>query len=536
MAEARDKGWNYLLTHSVLDSAYRYPDQPAFRGGNQQYTYAQLAERMQQLALLLQEMGVRKGDRVGIYLNRCLETALAIYGIMQAGAVYVPLDPNAPLERIRGILRSCRVKHLISQPVQKRRLQQLVDGEALPLESIIGLKTDLPVKTISWDEVWEMPTDRSPAGRVCEKDLAYIMYTSGSTGSPKGIMHTHASGLAYARLSAQTYQLTGQDRIGNHAPIYFDISTLGYFTAPLVGATTVIIPDAYTKMPASLSQLIEKEKLSIWYSVPLALIQLLQRGILEERDLSALRWILFGGEVFPPAHLAALMEKWPQARFSNVYGPAEVNQCTYYHLEEPPLSGQPAPLGTVWENTQMLILDDQDREVGPGNIGELLIRSATAMQGYWGQPDLTEKAFYCMEVAPGFSEKYYRTGDLVRQDEAGLLHFMGRKDQQIKTRGYRVELEAVEHQLRSLGTVKEAAVFPYRNGSEETLIIGSVILNGSNGTTEKDLIAALGDKLPWYALPQSIFELSDFPRTGSDKVDRPALKTQLLEKIKQVHG
>lgn len=525
----------FLLTDPVLYSAERRPDHPAFSCGNRSLTYADLVVKMNQVAGLLLAKGVKKGDRIGIYLNRSLETVIAIYGILRAGGVYVPLDPNAPVLRTLFQLEDCDIQVMISHAGLRRNLVKLLE-HVHPLTCLIGPEGDWPVESLSWKAVYALPADTPAAPRIMAQDLAYIMYTSGSTGKPKGMMHTHYSGLSYAQLTAKTYGLHEDDRFGNHSPIHFDISTLGYFTAPLVGASTVIVSDAYIKMTASLSQLIEKEQLTVWYSVPLALIQLLHRGVLEERDMSALRWVLFAGEVFPTKYLRELMRIWPQARFSNIYGPAEVNQCTFYNLDQPPVTDDPIPLGVTWENTQMLIVDDQDCEVPAGQTGELLIRSATMMQGYWKRPDLTEKGFFHREVVPGFRETYYRTGDLVNIDDNGLLHFLGRKDQQVKTRGYRVELEAVEQQLAGLQTVREAAVFPYRNSAEEVVIIGAVTLLEVGGTTEKEMIAALNEQMPWYAVPQSIFELSDFPRTGTEKIDRPALSVLLSEKIKAIHG
>jgi amino acid adenylation domain-containing protein len=451
------------------------------------------------------------------------------------GAVYVPLDPNAPATRTRHLLQDCQIKCLISHTSQARSLAEVV-AQPGALKAVIGLDMDWPVSTIAWKSVWEMPANRTFPGRTTAQDLAYIMYTSGSTGLPKGIMHTHYSGLSYARLSADTYQLQSTDRIGNHAPIFFDISTLGYFTAPLVGATTVIVPDAYTKMPASLSQLIEAEQLTVWYSVPLALIQLLQRGVLESRDLTSLRWILYGGEVFPPKYLRSLMQHWPHARFCNVYGPAEVNQCTYYHLEAPPTGDDPIPLGQIWENTKMLLLNGEDQEVTGDAAGELLIRSATMMQGYWNRPDLTEKAFFRHLTPSGLPEVYYRTGDLIRMDELGRLQFMGRKDQQIKTRGYRVELDGVEGLLAAQAGVREAAVFPHQSADGEVVIMAAVILQPSQSITEKELMVILKGELPWYALPQSIFFVENFPRTGSGKTDRPALRQELHQQIELIYG
>ena len=290
------------------------------------------------------------------------------------------------------------------------------------------------------------------------------MYTSGSTGTPKGLMHTHHSGRAYAVLSAAEYGVEPSDRLGNHSPLHFDMSTFEMLTGPLCGATTVLIPEAATMFPRSLAELIERERLTFWYSVPLALIQLLQRGGVEERDCSSLRWVLFGGEPFPPKHLARLMELWPHARFSNSYGPAEVNQCTAYHVPKGPLPlDEPLPIGPVWRGAQGLVVDADDGIVEPGRPGELLIRAPTMMAGYWGRPDLDEHAFFRRSARSGLEELFYRTGDLVREGEGGNLQFLGRKDRQIKVRGHRVELDEIEALLTAQDGVAEAAAVDLRD-------------------------------------------------------------------------
>lgn len=482
---------------------------------------------MKQLAATLHQLGVRKGDRVGIYLNRCLETAIAMYGIMHAGAVYVPLDPKAPIHRIRFLLEDCGIQIMISQRAQKKNITKILE-EKHPLQTIIGLTEELPVNCIPWEEVYRQNTRFEVPFKVNQDDLAYIMYTSGSTGLPKGIMHTHFSGLSYARLSADLYELNEKDRIGNHAPIHFDISTLGYFTAPLVGATTLIVPDAYTIMPASLSQLMAKERLTVWYSVPLAMIQLLQKGILEERDLSALRLVLYGGEPFPPKHLRALMKFWANAQFCNVYGPAEVNQCTNYQITAPPINNEPIPIGKVWGETKYLIIDENDNEIEQGQQGELLISSSTRMKGYWKNETLTQKSLFTHTNEEGKQDIYYRTGDLFHLDGHNRLQFHGRKDHQAKIRGYRVELDAVEALLASHSTVLEAAVFTIQSTDESKHIEAAVILNQSRPFKENELIAFLKQQLPYYAIPEKIYKLDDFPRTSSGKIKRSEVKKKCL--------
>lgn len=358
------------------------------------------------------------------------------------------------------------------------------------------------------------------------------MFTSGSTGQPKGIMHTHYSGLSYARLSVDTYQIAGTDVIGSHSPLHFDMSTLGYFSGPLAAATTILIPEAYTRLPASLSQLMETERITIWYSVPYALIQLHLRGVLESRDLSSLRWILFGGEPFSPGHLSELMQTWSHARFSNVYGPAEVNQCTYYHL--PPIDQQqfsdsaPISIGSTWPNTNGLVVDENDQPVAIGKTGELLIRSPTMMRGYWGRDDLNAAAFYRHTGRSNIEQVFYRTGDLVTLQPDDHYVFIGRKDRQVKIRGYRVELDSVEQALSSHPDVEEVGAFTIRDAADVLHVRAALTLNPESLAAEprtdtSQLIAFVAERLPWYAVPGEIRIETVLPRTTSGKIDRRQL-------------
>lgn len=511
----------YNFPQIIENSAKRFPKRDAFRCGNDSINYEDLNQKTSQLAQFFIENGIKKGDRVGIYLNRCLDTALAIYGVMKAGAIYVPIDTTAPIERVHFVIKDCGIQFLISNKTQKRKLQQIINGE-VQLKNIVGLSADWEVPTTSWETIFSKNKTFTPI-RILESDPAYIIYTSGSTGIPKGILHTHHSGLAYAKLTADLYQLNEHDRIANHAPLHFDISTLGFFTSPLVGATTVIIPEAYTRLPASLAMLMEKEKLTVWYSVPLALVQVLQQGVIEQKDFSTLRWILYGGEPFPLKYLKAWMNILPQATFSNVYGPAEVNQCTYYNFQKLSAEEESVPLGQVWGNSDFLILDENENSTTEGEIGELLIRSATRMAGYWNQPELTERSYFKRKTETGIDEIFYRTGDLVSLRKDGNLMFQGRKDRQIKIRGYRVELDEIEALLLQHEMIKEAATFVIQK-EEEKIINAAVILNEKNQPVALDFRTYLGKHLPKYAVPKEIYLLEDFPRTSTGKINRQTLK------------
>ncbi|MCC9076777.1 amino acid adenylation domain-containing protein [Litorilinea aerophila] len=516
----------YLLTDGVRDAAQVAPEREAVRCNGQSLSYGELWQRALALAWTLRDQGVARGDRVGIYFNKSLESAVALYGIMLAGAAYVPLDPFAPLERLRYVIQDCGIQVLVTGEGKRPDLARL--AAALPeLHCCVGVAPgdDLPTAAIPWDQVVGGPERGLPVPNLVEQDLAYILYTSGSTGNPKGIMHTHRSGLSFAEWAAHTYELRAEDRVSNHAPLHFDLSTFDFFATAIAGGTVVIIPEVVTKFPASLAKLMEQERLSVWYSVPFALIQLLLRGGLAARDLSSLRWVLFAGEPFPTKHLRDLMAQLPGARFSNLYGPTETNVCTYYHV--PPLpadSDEPIPIGRPCANVEDLVLDGDDRPVAPGEVGELLIRSPLVMQGYWGRPDLTARGFYHRTIAGQMEAIYYRTGDLVMLQPDGNYKYLGRKDRQIKTRGYRVELDEIEVALLAHPAVHEAAVYPVPDGQGSNLIKAAVVPTPGESLTVSMLMEHLSSRLPAYAVPAAIDILEEFPRTSTGKINRRELQ------------
>jgi amino acid adenylation domain-containing protein len=513
-----------LLTSLIDDAADREPDREAVVFLDGKLTYRELRDRSNRLANLLVANGVRKGDRVGIYMDKRLETAVAMYGIMKSGAAYVPVDPAAPPERFAALVNDCGMRHLVSAPDKRRRLRN--SAGATGIECVIGTGEDggLPYRCLPWDAVDEAGGE-APDVTKTDDDLAYIIYTSGSTGKPKGIMHTHHSGLSFARWAAAEYGLRPEDRLSNHAPLHFDLSIFDYFAGAAAGATTVIVPEEYTKLPASYSQLLADQRVTVLFTVPFALIQLLLRGMLDERDLGRLRWIIFGGEPFPTKHLRALMRKLDHVRFDNMYGPAEVNGCTHFTADDPDIIGDSVPIGPISSIARALVVDSQDGMVPAGEIGELLVCTPTMMRGYWARPDLDEQAFFSDPASGGV---YYRTGDLVTASADGVFEFVGRKDRQIKVRGYRVELDEVESALASHDRVEEAAAFAVPDGEGSQAIVGAVTLKQSAAVTLAELIAHAKASLPWYAVPGELTIRERFPRTTTGKIDRRNLRDEAM--------
>lgn len=512
-----------LLFHALDHFASDTPQHCAFSCRDQTLSYAQLASRSNQLANALRDHGVRRGDRVGIFSQQSLHLPVAVFAAMKAGAAYVPIDPMTPAARLQQVIADTGLRVLVSEDAKLKELQK-IDFEGLPLTALVGSGQDYlsALTCYSWRDINGYETSR-PDVELNERDLAYIMMTSGSTGTPKGIMHTHYSGLSYAKLAAATYGVTASDKIGSFSPLHFDISTFAYFAGTLRGATSVLIPEEALLFPASLLQLVQAEGLTIWYSAPFVLVQIARQDLLDDYQLSQLRWLKFAGEVLHPKYLRQLMRRLPATRFSNAYGPAETNVCTYQHFDEPPQSDDPLPIGKAWQHTEALVVDGQDQPVACGQQGELLISSPTMMTGYWNRPELNARIFFTRAEPDGSKRVFYRTGDLVTAASDGTLVFIRRKDQQVKVRGYRVELEEIEAALVSHPGVEEAVAFVTRDAAENNSIKAVVTSRDNDAELIKTLRRHAAGMLPRYAVPSAIELVHSLPRTSSGKVDRLAV-------------
>ncbi len=524
-----------MLIDTAMDTAAeRFPQAPALKFAKAILSYEGLAEQSDRLGATLLAQGVRHGDRIGLYFNKSIESVISLYGVLKAGAIYVPLDPAAPPARTWAIIEQCGIDVVITHPPKARDLEvALQSGDGCRrLQCVIGADDSPSFASvmISWADVHRAgPLLRS---KVDPDDLAYILFTSGSTGIPKGIMHSHKSGLAYANLAADVYEVRHGDRLSNHPPLHFDMSIFDYVSGLIRGACTIIIPEPYTKLPASLSKLIQDERLTHWYSVPFALTQLLQGGVLDQRDLSTLRWVIFAGEPFVAKHLHALMASLPTARFSNSYGPTETNQCTYHHIEMGDITDdRPPPIGQVWNGAEALVVDGDDREVKCGESGELLVSSPTMMAGYWRRPELDSKAFYVRRKTADVTELFYRTGDVVVDEGGGVFRFLGRQDRQIKLRGFRIELDEVEAATACHPAVDEVAAILIQGDDGHDLITAVLTLNaGFDSGISEEVKADAARRLPPYAVPEHVVVAPTLPRTATDKIDRRALRHLVRER------
>jgi amino acid adenylation domain-containing protein len=506
-----------ILSELILAGAIKTPEKIAFKSLDGQITYCELEERSNRLANWLVGNQVKKGDRIGILIEKNIYTAYAIYGILKAGGVLVALDPNQPSENLTAIIADCDIQIIISVPSHQRLVNQISHQEL----RVIGTE-----QGITWEELFEVAEVSSLDFDIQPSDFAYILYTSGSTGQPKGIVHTHASGLAYARQSTELYEVSGDDVIGNVASLHFDQSTFGYFSAIYAGCTTYVFSTSELVMLGSFCEAVRSNGISILYSVPSLFISLIQGGF--DLNFPSVRWIKYGGESFPAAKLNVLKSKTPKAYLSNVYGPAEVNQCTYFTITKPVDLEKEVPIGQVWENTNYLILDTDGQTVIKGEQGELLIHSTTMMSGYWNNDDLNKRSFY-KTLESGIEVTYYRTGDFVYLNENDELVFVGRIDRQVKISGYRIDLGAIEQVLLKCSEVIDVAVFTSKAGDMKELFAAVVPKNGklNSDVLRKKLLKLL----PRISVPKYIFEVQSLPQSSNGKVHYQKLEKQFSTDI-----
>lgn len=511
------------LIHDYLAAAARNsPDAVAVVDRGLHITYEELADSSDKLASRLIELGVSVGDRVGLYLPKSIDAVIGIYGIMKAGAAYVPIDSSFKNERAAYIAEDCGLKVLISTGSKQVAWPAFVEAG---VQSFVDMddSSDCALAGASvFSRDWMDSSVPTPGPRLISSDLAYILYTSGSTGDPKGVMLTHQNCLAFVNWAVAEYEIESIDRLSSHAPFHFDLSTLDLYGAAVAGATLYLVPKSVSLLAVEVKKFIESNKISVWYSVPSILTMLVEMGGLEKGDLPSLRVLLFAGEVFPTKYLSRLMTLLPHAQFANLYGPTETNVCTAYTVQAvPPEDSDPVSIGKAITNVETFVLDSSDGLVAPGTVGELVVRGPTVMSGYWGDAHLTAAKLIPSPLPRHLGDMVYRTGDLVVEQDNGTYKFIGRRDNQIKSRGYRIELGDVESALSSHPQVLEAVAIavPDEKISNRIIAFASTIEN----VGESDLKRYCNDRLPRYMVPERIDVREQLPKTSTGKIDRKAL-------------
>ena len=516
-----------MALHAFLDrSASLRPDHAAVEDPErgEAITYGHLAALSDRLRDRLHCCGVRTGDRVGIYLQKSIDTVAAIFGILKAGACYVPVDPGAPTSRNAYIFNDCTVKVAIVE-------DRFVDGlhkasnalGSVPHFLVVeraGAGVPLARALERADE--HVPAQSTETAQPLPEDLAYILYTSGSTGQPKGVMLSHENGKSYVDWCSEVFEPTGDDRFSSHAPFHFDLSILDLFVSMKHGATLVLIGEEIGKQPVRLAPLIADRRISIWYSAPSILSVLAQYGNLEQYDYSALRMVLFAGEIFPIKHLRRLKSLLPSPRYFNLYGPTETNVCTYYEIPNDIAEERtkPYPIGKVCSHLRTKVVDERGQDVAPGREGELVVSGPGVMRGYWNLLENTRRAFLDEQAAV----RWYKTGDSVIEGADGNYVYVCRRDRMVKRRGYRVELGEIEAGLYKHPEVREAAVVALSDAEAGIRIRAFLSYSGAKRPSLIEMKRFCAENLPIYMVPDMFTCLETLPKTSTAKIDYQKLK------------
>jgi amino acid adenylation domain-containing protein len=496
------------LADYLENSARRYPDRVAVVDGTgATLTYAELNGLADRVAATLIDHGVVPGDRVGVVTPKRVRTVASLFGIMKARAAYVPVDYTAPATRNATILSDCQVKGVILHHLADGIAGTWPSGTAPDVVIAIGdrehTSTIGGAPLVAWSDV-ERATPRDTSRDRSIDDLAYILYTSGSTGIPKGVMLTHRNATSFVDWCSSVFEPTPEDRFGSHAPFHFDLSVLDIYVSLKHGAGLYLVDENVGESPKALADFISAHRLSIWYSTPSILTLLAQFGDLASRDFSALRTMLFAGEVFPIKHLRHLTRLWPGRAYYNLYGPTETNVCTYFKIPEhiPDDRNDPYPIGHLCAHCDGLLLDQDGVEVPRGEEGLLYIAGPSVFPGYWNRP--VENAACFLER---HGRRWYNTGDVVREDERDGYIYLGRRDRMVKRHGYRIELGEIERALYQHESIAEAAVVSVSD-TAGVKIIAYLSARGPERPTVIDMKAYCARSLPAYMSPD-VFRFVD---------------------------
>jgi amino acid adenylation domain-containing protein len=483
------------------------------------FTFGQVEEAAKRCATsILTRMDVTN-ELLAVFLPKSAEAVFADLGIVYSGNIYTNLDINSPEQRIRNILGNLKPALVLASRGNGEKLRSLdiPEERILYIEDAISSEVDFDCNVL-WRRL----------GRIIDTDPLCVINTSGSTGTPKGVTLSHRGTIDFMDWTFKTLGLDGSERIGSLSPFYFDIYTLELMTMIAKGATLVIIPDGLATFPAKLMEFLAARMINFLFWVPSIMVNISSQGLLDKFPLPEIKKVLFAGEVFPTKHLNRWRHALPQAKFVNLYGPIEIHvDCTYFVLDRELGDDEVLPIGFPCRNTEVLILNEENKRCEVGEQGELCIRGSSLAMGYWNDLGKTAAAFVQNPLNTRYPELIYRTGDIGYCNERGEICFVGRKDFQIKHMGYRIELSEIEHRALCVEGIANACVL-YNAGRKE---ISLFFESKGEQVTPAAIRKELSSIFPKYMLPTAFYPLEELPRNPNGKIDRNGLLRTLRGEV-----
>jgi len=522
-----------LLQDTVRQQAERQPEAIAVVSGQQRMLYRELEEASNRVARLLRlACGCQRGDRVALLLPKSLPALVGMLGVLKADCMYVPMDISSPAARLGKIIDICEPKVILADAANASLLSAIQDGCKTLISSRIGWLTPgaIPETNLEsafcWDDLPSVSAFVPDSSNKAE-DTAHILFTSGSTGIPKGVVITHSSVIHFLKWATKYFEMAPSDHISCHPPLHFDLSTFDVYGTFFVGAQLHLVPTHISFLPHKLADFIRRSGLTQWFSVPSALKYMVQFDVVRFNDFPALKRLLWCGEALPTPTLIHLMRRLPQVKFTNLYGPTESTIASSYYTVPccPDDERSAIPIGRACEGEDLILLDGSLQNVQVGEVGDLYIKGVGLSPGYWREPEKTESVF----IQHSKHGRIYKTGDLARIGNDKLIYLLGRSDSQIKSRGYRIELGEIETALNALGILRECAVIATpMDGFEGTTICCAYVPAKGIDICHSDLRQQLTRVLPPYMIPSQWMALDSFPLNVNGKCDRSRLRAQFL--------
>lgn len=503
------------ITEWLDRTAGRFPNKTALVDESGTLSFWEYRRKALAIASRLISEGVGLREPVVVYMKKSAKVLVSFLGIAYSGNFYSPIDVEMPASRVEKILEILQPQLVITTGDLKEQLRELgYSGEYILYENIQPSKAD--------EQIVQPVTDR-----ILDTDLLYVLFTSGSTGIPKGVGIQHRAVIDYIDWVTEEFSVAEKDAFGSQAPFYFDNSILDIYSTLKTGATLYIIPKELFSNPVQLLEHLKEKRISTIFWVPTALIMVARLRALKKVDMKeTIKRVLFAGEVMPNKELNQWREALPDAVYANLYGPTEITvDCTFYKVDRAFSDSEPLPMGKPMRNTEILLLDEQDRLIGPETpdvAGELCVRGTCLSVGYYKNPEKTREAFVQNPLNDRYEEKIYRTGDLAAYNQYGELVYIGRKDFQIKHLGNRIELGEIETAVSSFEDIDRCCCAYDQKHSRIVLFL----VSGSQ-ITRAEMQARLSKLLPEYMIPEKVVQLEEMPLNANGKIDRNGLKEML---------